>query len=114
MKTTHLCKLFNENGHLCCQQFEGMSAKSHYKSSHYVDLVPKLSQNGPKVFQDCPKVVPKLPLMSQQEHIVLERSAILTPDPKIYRRNVLKAKMMFVGGNKKSAENRRSPDNRLQ
>ena len=83
-------------------------------SQSCLKIVPKLSQNGPKVFQDCPKVVPKLPLMSQQEHIVLERSARLTPDPKIYRRNVLKAKMMFVGGNKKSAENRRSPDNRLQ
>ena len=40
-----------------------------------------------------------------QEHIVLERSARLNPDPKIWSRNVLKAKMMFVGGNQKFAEN---------
>ena len=38
----------------------------------------------------------------KQEHIVLERSARLNLDPKIWRRrrNVLKKKMMFVGGKK--------------
>ena len=38
-------------------------------------------------------------------YIVLERSVRLNPDPKIWSRNVLKAKMMFVRGNKKFAEN---------
>ena len=41
----------------------------------------------------------------EQEDIVLERSARLNPDPKIWRRNILKAKIMSIGGNKKNAEN---------
>ena len=39
-------------------------------------------------------------LCSSQEN---DRSARLNPDPKIWRRNVLKAKMMFVTGNKKES-----------